>query len=286
MKFRFIAVALTISVACASAYAQLDGRAHNLTLPTASPGASVTQEIGLSTVTIEWHRPGVKDREIWGTSLAPYGGDPTLWRAGANENTTITVSHDCTINGNALPAGTYGFHTIPTEGDWTLVFSTNSTSWGSYFYNPEEDALRVTVTPEEAPHEEWLRYGFEDLSEDSATAYLVWETKKVPFEIAFDTHEIVLESIRNQLRNVPAFTWQGWWQAAKYCFDQGINDEEAMAWLDQSIARGEHYLNLSLKAQYLVKQGKNDEAKPLLERAIELAPENRQAKLRDLLESL
>lgn len=151
-----------------------------------SPRAVTTQRIGQSDVTIVYHRPGVKGRAIWGTNLAPYGGKPVPWRAGANENTTIAFESDVTINGKALAAGIYGFHTMPSEGDWILIFSNNSTSWGSFRYKVDEDALRVTVTSEDAPHEEWLRYGFEDLSTSSATAFLRWEKKKISFTIKLD----------------------------------------------------------------------------------------------------
>lgn len=151
-----------------------------------SPRAVTAQRIGKSDVTFVYHRPAVKGREIWGTKLVPYGGKPFPWRAGANENTTVTFENDVTINGKPLAAGAYGFHTIPSEGDWILIFNNNSTSWGSFRYKEDEDALRVTVTPEEAPHEEWLRYGFEDLSPTSATAFLRWEKVKISFTIELD----------------------------------------------------------------------------------------------------
>jgi hypothetical protein len=154
--------------------------------------ASVMQRLGIDTdITIEYSRPGVKGRKIWG-ELVPYGlapgnkyseGKPYPWRAGANENTTIEVSKDVLIEGNRLPAGKYGIHMIPSEKDWTIIFSKNSESWGSFAYNQEEDALRVTVTPIEAPHREWLMYGFGKLAGTSAVAYLYWEKLLVPFKI-------------------------------------------------------------------------------------------------------
>ncbi len=154
--------------------------------------ASVMQRLGVDTdITIEYSRPGVKGREIWG-GLVPYGmapgnkysdNKPYPWRAGANENTTIEFSKDVLVEGNRLPAGKYGIHMIPSEEDWIIIFSKNNSAWGSFSYNQEEDALRITVTPEEAPHKEWLMYGFEDLAGTSATAYLHWEELKVPFKI-------------------------------------------------------------------------------------------------------
>jgi hypothetical protein len=158
----------------------------------ASLKASVTQRLGVETdITIEYSRPGVKGREIWGT-LVPYGlapgnqysdNKPFPWRAGANENTSIEFNADILIEGNKLPAGKYGIHMIPSKDDWTIIFSKKNDAWGSFKYNQEEDALRINVKPVKAPHQEWLLFGFEDLAGTSATAYLHWEMLKVPFKI-------------------------------------------------------------------------------------------------------
>ncbi len=155
--------------------------------------ASVSQTLGLDTeITIDFSRPGVKERTIWG-ELVPYGMNPGNkyskekpfpWRAGANEKTTITLSSDVLIDGKALPAGKYSIHMIPSEKDWTIMFNKNSEGWGSYDYDEAEDALQLTVTPVEAPFEEWLRFGFDDLAGTSAVAFLQWEKLKVPFTIA------------------------------------------------------------------------------------------------------
>jgi len=158
----------------------------------ASLKASVMQTLGTDAViTIEYSRPGVKGRKIWG-DLVPYGlapgnkyseNRPYPWRAGANENTTIELNKDVLVEGKPLPAGKYGIHMIPGEKEWTIIFSKNSSAWGSYSYKQEEDALRVTVTPVKAPFQEWLVYGFDDLAGTSATAFLHWEELKVPFKI-------------------------------------------------------------------------------------------------------
>lgn len=154
--------------------------------------ASVTQRIGVDTdITIDFSRPGVKGRKIWG-DLVPYGmypgvkysnNKPYPWRAGANENTTITVNMDVSIEGKKLAAGKYGVHMIASESDWIVIFSKKNDAWGSYEYDEKDDALRITVTPVKAVHEEWLRFGFNDLAGTSATAFLHWEKLKVPFKI-------------------------------------------------------------------------------------------------------
>ncbi len=158
----------------------------------ASLQAAVMQRLGTNTdITIQYSRPGVKGRTIWG-GLVPYGmapgteesgGKPYPWRAGANENTTIELSKDVLIEGKKLAAGKYGVHMIPSEKEWIIVFSKNNSSWGSFSYDPKDDALRVSVTPVKAPFTEWLTYGFDDLKGTSATAFLQWEDLKVPFKV-------------------------------------------------------------------------------------------------------
>ena len=160
--------------------------------PRLSLKASVSQTIGTDTeITIVYSRPGVKERTIWG-DLVPWGmaparnadSKPFPWRAGANENTTIEFSKDVTVEGKDLPAGKYGLHMLPGEKEFVIIFNKVNDSWGSYSYDETKDALRVTVKPVEAGYEEWLSYGFDDLSGTSATAYLHWEKKKIPFKIA------------------------------------------------------------------------------------------------------
>lgn len=154
--------------------------------------ATVTQRLGVDTdVTFDFSRPGVKGRTIWG-DLEPYGmhpgnkyskGKPYPWRAGANENTTIEFNNDLLIEGQKLPAGKYGIHMIPSQKQWTVIFSKKNSEWGSYSYDENEDALRITVVPEKAAHQEWLTYGFDNLDGNSALAFLHWEKLKIPFNV-------------------------------------------------------------------------------------------------------
>jgi tetratricopeptide (TPR) repeat protein len=230
--------------------------AQDLTLPQVSPKAEVSQVIGISKISIEYHRPAVRGRKIWG-SLVPYDG--SVWRAGANENTVFSVGSDCKINGKFLPAGSYGFHIIPSENEWTLIFSKNYTSWGSFFYDKAEDALRIKVKPSAAPFAEWLTYGFENLTPSSADAFMHWEKLKVNFKVEFDVDKIVLEHINNELRSSAGFTWQGYYDAASYCLENNINYEKALQWIDRSIQMMENYYNLSVKLHLLEQAGKENE---------------------------
>lgn len=171
-----------------------------LDLPLQSQRAQVSQRIGLTDVTISYHRPLVNGRKVWG-GLVPYG---TVWRAGANENTTITFSDPVLIEGKPLDKGTYGLHMIPNADEWTIIFSTNSTSWGSFTYDQKEDALRVTVKPQTADMHNALIYDFDQLQPDSAVVELEWEKVAVPFKISVNVHDVVQASLKKQLRNFPS----------------------------------------------------------------------------------
>jgi hypothetical protein len=165
---------------------------RNKTKPDASQEAEVSQTVGaMGKVTINYHRPGVHGRNVWTDksdnprigALVPRDGEPWPWRAGANEATTFTISEDMLIEGKELAAGTYGLFMIPTDTHWTIIFNKTAKQWGSFAYKKEDDVLRVDVQSVEAPHEEWLMYGFDDPDAYSTMAYLHWEKVKVPFKI-------------------------------------------------------------------------------------------------------
>ncbi len=254
--------------------------AQNLPQVQASPHAKVLQEVGLSEITIDYHRPAVKGREIWG-KLVPYGmtnlgfgtAKESPWRAGANENTTVAFSDDVKINGNALAAGTYGLHIIVSDKDWTIIFSKTNTAWGSYFYDPKDDILRVTVTPEKSDFTEWLVYGFENLTAKSADVYLKWENIKVKFNAVFDLDNVVLSRYRKTLVGAAGFNPTNFQQAAAYCIARNINLDEASFWIDHSIALQETGSNLLTKMQLLEKKGNKEEADKLAKKAIGIATE-------------
>jgi tetratricopeptide (TPR) repeat protein len=241
---------------------------RSLEIPMVSQKAMVMQRIGFTDITITYHSPGVKGREIWG-KLVPYG---QVWRAGANDNTTIRFTHEVKIEGQSLAAGEYGLHMIPTPEEWTIIFSHNNYSWGSFFYKEAEDALRVKVKPMPTDElREWLSYDFIDRASNYATVELHWEKLKVPFKIEVDVHKIAVESFRRQLSSSPAFTSDGPMNAAKYCLDNGVYLDEAMGWIERSIGVRRSYSNLKIKAGLLEKQGKADESKTIMSDALELA---------------
>ena len=267
---------------CAAAFAQL-------ALPPSGDNqkATVTQWIGPVSVTINYsspnvHAPDGTDRKghIWG-ELVHYGyidqgfgpAKAAPWRAGANENTTITFSHDVKVNGKELKAGKYGlFLGVEKEGPWTWIFSNNSASWGSYYYNQQEDALRVQSTPEDAPYTEYLTYGFDNREANAATAYLQWENKKIPMTIEVsEVNEIYISMIRDQLRSNIGFDYRNISQAAQFAARNKIHLEEALTWADAAINPPlgvEEFNSLQTKAMVLRAMNKNDEAQVVMEKAI------------------
>jgi len=262
-----MALALGAFSGVAQAQFKNGGQPIELRLPTLSQRAITTQRIGPTDITINYCRPLVNGREIWGKAV-PYGAP---WRAGANENTTISFTDDVSVEGHPLAAGTYGLHTIPTADEWTIIFSKNSTSWGSFSYDQKEDALRVTVKPHPAEFEEALTYLFEEPKGDSVAVTLRWEKLAVPFKVSADTNAIVLRSIQNQLRNTGGFTWAGYDEAANWLLDTNTNLDQAMKWEDRSIVMEERFENLLGKSAILEAQGKKQEAAAMKAKALDIA---------------
>src|SRR6185312_8127309 len=202
--------------------------------------AKITEEVGITDITISYSRPDVNGREgkIWG-GLITYGfptqsfitnKNTAPWRAGANENTTITFEHDVKVEGKDLKAGTYGlFLKLEKDAPWTWIFSNQSTGWGSFQYDPKNDALRVDVKPEDAAYTEFLTYGFDERRPESAIAFLQWEKKRIPFKIEVpNVTQLYVDQIRKDLLSWPGFNHQNWQTAAQFCADNKINLEEAL----------------------------------------------------------
>lgn len=239
---------------------------QNLFLPEVSQHAEVGQTIGVTDIAVAYHRPSVKERDIWG-ALVPYG---QVWRTGANENTLISFSTDVMIEGQPLAAGSYGLHTLPGEDEWEIIFSNDTEAWGSFAYDPDHDALRVKVKPEAADFQEVMGFSFDDPSSDEVTLALRWEKLRVPVKIAATTNELALASIREQLTGLAGFFWGAWNQAAGYCLQNDINLEEAVEWADRSVGIERRFTNLSTKSQLLTKLGREAEAQEIVQAALEL----------------
>lgn len=249
--------------------------------------AETKERIGITDVTLNYDRPGVKGREgkIWG-SLVPVGyvdqgfgtSKAAPWRAGSNENTTIEFSTDVMVEGQPLPAGKYGFFIAYDPNQCTLIFSRNSTSWGSFFYDPKEDVLKVSVKPVPMDHEvEWLKYEFLDEKENSATIALEWEKLEIPFKVEVDYVKTQLESFRRELRSDKGFTYTAYVQAAQFCAARNVNLEEGLTWIntaiDPNLGGTKNFQTLSTKAQLFAALNRRDSADLVMKEALPMASE-------------
>lgn len=275
-KISLIAAILLLSICAFS---------QSLTIPPngGNKKASVSERIGVTDITIHYDRPGVKGREgkIWNnlvhtgfTDLGFGTSKSAPWRAGANENTTITFSTDVIIEGKLLQAGTYGFFVAIGNGEATLIFSNNSTSWGSFFYDSTEDALRVTVkTAQLNESVEWLKYEFMNETDNSAVIALMWEKLKIPFKVEVNYPKTQLALFKKELKSAKGFNADAWVQAAQFA---ATNDdmEDAELWSDYSIngqfVGEKNFKTLSTKAMILEKENKNNEADAQMKEALPL----------------
>jgi hypothetical protein len=272
---------------CAAQYAS--AQAPAVRLPRPSQKASVMQTIGVTDLTITYSRPGVKGRKIWGDApatakakgtatlddarerakdapIVPYGH---VWRTGANEATTFSVTDDVLINGQKLPAGTYSLHTIPGQQEWTIIFNSDAGQWGSFNYDEKKDVLRVKAKPQVvADNQEWLLYSIPVVTPNSAEVVIRWEKVSVPFTVEVPNMEALLRTkIDAAIAANPTD-----WKIPLAVANRYANEEkwdEALRWADQSIKVQETFQNLSTKAQLLFSAGQKDAALALAEQAIQ-----------------
>lgn len=239
-------IAAAIALISISANAQLE-------LPVPSPKAKVEQRVGLTDVTIEYSRPAVGGRTIWG-GLVPLN---KVWRTGANSATGIAFSKEVEISGKAIKAGEYALFTIPSETEWTVIINSNEGQKGSTDYKETLDIHRFKVKAEKAPaFKERLEFTIEPISENEGKVTLTWENRMISFNFSSN-------SVKNAEANLAAFErknaglWYDLAQAARYSNTNGLNAEKALAWIDQSISLKEHFFNRWVKAQILAKKGDN-----------------------------
>lgn len=233
--------------------------------PRVSPGGSVSQTVGLTDITLKYSRPGVKGRTIWG-GLVPYD---KVWRTGANEATTISFSDDVFINGQKLAKGMYSLHTIPGQNEWTFIFNSVADQWGSYSYDETKDVLRVKAKPETADHREWMGFEINDLTTDTAKVVLRWEKIAAPFTVDTKSTEKTMASFANALKP----DWRTPYMAAQFAFEnKGVAaDQQISDWLDKSLSINENIGNLWLKARFLERLGRKQDAIRTGEQAIAAA---------------
>jgi tetratricopeptide (TPR) repeat protein len=258
-----------LSMACIVAFTNLSAQ---IQMPQASPSGSVSTTVGLTDVTIDYARPKVKGRKIFGDGsqfLQPYG---ELWRSGANEGSILTLSTDVMIAGTNVKAGKYLIFTVPGKDSWQfMLYNDLSIGGNTANYNKANEVLRVTVSPETlAKPVETLTYNIANISEDNTTAdiQLAWENVavNVPLTVSFD--DIVMKDIQAKTQVNPNV----YIQAANYYYETGKDLEQALKWMDMGIAANENaFWNVHIKAKILAKMGKKQEAIATANKSLELA---------------
>lgn len=256
---------------------------QNITTPRVpSPASSVSQTIGISTVSVKYSRPSVRGREIWG-ALVPYGwnkqqfgaGNEAPWRAGANENTVIEFSHPAKVEGKPVPAGAYGlFFVVNKDNTGEVVLSRDYKSWGSFWYDAKNDLIRSPIKLNTINQTESLTYDFTNVSKNAADLILSWEKKQFPVRIEFDVDSIVMANAEEELKGPTGFTWQGYASAANYALQNKTNYEQALIWIDKAIAQNNGFAQQKTKADLLSQTGKSADAEKTMNDAIAAATEN------------
>lgn len=266
MKLHHPALAATLLIAVpAIASAELK-------LPRVSPKTTLTQTVGLTDITLNYSRPGVKNRKIWG-ELVPYG-EP--WRTGANEATTITLSEDVTVSGQKVPAGTYSLLTIPAaEGAWTVALNKDKDLWGANGYKQENDVLRVQITPTAGPHQEWMAFSVENLKTNGADLVLAWEKLRLAIPIATDDVEQSVAHVKAEVAAAKADDWRTLYRSSDFLFSNGVEPALAAEYAEKSVKIAPGYLNLSLLARIKAKEGKTKDAIQYANQAIKAGKEGK-----------
>jgi tetratricopeptide (TPR) repeat protein len=246
---------------------------HTLKYPESSNFVQETQRLGVTDITITYHSPRTRGRDVWNNpGIIPPNGNPIAWRAGANMNTTISFSTDVMIEGKALAAGEYGFHVIPKNGKYTLLFAHNSQQWGSYYLDVEKDVtLQVEVEDTTCSFSEKLDYEFYHDGEDAMIIGLEWGDKRLPFRVSVDLNKVVVASFREELRGQNTYRWEAWDDAASWCLNHNTNLEEALTWAERSVSGGyngfganQNFTNMTTQARLLQKLGKTEKLDEVL----------------------
>jgi tetratricopeptide (TPR) repeat protein len=270
------AAVIAFLILCQPLFAQ-----QNITTPRPSLAASVSQSVGISTVTVSYSRPAVKEREVWG-GLVPFGWNVQAfgtkheapWRAGANENTVIELSHAAKIQGKDVPAGSYGlFFVINKDNSGEVILSKDYKSWGNYSYDPAQDQMRAPIQARESSFTEYLTYDFVSADKNSTELVLSWEKKQLPVTITFATNDIVMANAADELKGVKAFDWKAHASAANYALQNNVNLAQGLEWANRAVAQNKNFTSLNIQSGLLSEMGKTAEAEKVKKEALALATE-------------
>jgi hypothetical protein len=257
---RFVSLLVVLALLPSAAGAEVK-------LPQPSPAASISRAVGITDVRIDYHSPGVKKRKVFG-ELVPYGD---VWRLGANDATTLRVSSEVTVAGNALPVGTYALFAIPGEDTWTIIVNKDWQQWGSYFYKPENDLFRFEVPAKRGEFTEWMTFELIPFDPTTLRVDFSWERTRWSFDVTADVNRLVWAQLDSAMAVDGPERWEAYHQAARFSLDSGERADRCLEWIDQAIALKQSFWNDELKARLLHRAGRTEEALPLLDSAMTLA---------------
>ncbi|WP_019987773.1 DUF2911 domain-containing protein [Rudanella lutea] len=237
--------------------------------PQASPMATVSQGIGLTKATVEYSRPALKGRKMFGDQV-PYG---KVWRTGANMATKLTLDDEMSVNGKAVPAGSYALFTIPGQNEWTIILNKNTKAFGAFDYKEAEDVLRFTVKPEKlSTPAEYFTVEFTDFTPTTANLAMRWENVQVKFQLKQDPDAQIMAQIDAEVSKPDAkpgvFS-----AAANYYYDTNRDLNKARAWADKVVEADKKYWTYFLRGKIAAKQGDCKTARADAEAGLKMAQE-------------
>jgi len=246
------------------------GNVHAQLFPHDSPKANITQKVGFNEISISYSRPRVRGREIWDV-LVPYG---EVWRTGANYPTMISFETETSIESNSLPAGKYALYSIPNKSEWIIIFSKNTELWGAFGYEADDDALRVSVNPENTNWTESFTIEFSNVTTNSANLNLRWANINVPIKIEVNTYKEFMSNTQNELKKNEEQDWRFYWQAAKHLLELKRDLDLAEDWIRRSTKLEKNWMNLWTRAELSAFNENFEEAVKVGKETFEICKEN------------
>lgn len=244
--------------------------AQQIQMPQASPAAQISQKVGLTDVSVEYSRPSMRGRKIFG-ELVPYG---QVWRTGANAATVLTFSTEVKIEGKSLPAGSYALYSIPGKSTWTMILSRNTKLWGAVGYDASDDVIRFAVKPGKTGQKyETMEVNFVDISDTGASIALKWENTRVKFRIETEVDEIVMAQIKELVIDKEPQNPGLYYQAANYYFTNSKDINQAYDWINKSVDADPKYWTMHLKAKIELALGMKKEAIESAQKSMEMSKE-------------
>jgi hypothetical protein len=235
----YLVIVTSLSASAPFANAQVE-------LPRSTPAATLTQQVGLTEISVEYECPAVKGRKIWG-GVVPYG---QVWAFGSTPGTKVKFNRDVTVGDRSVPAGTYWLVAFPSASAWTVALNkAPDATFSTRDYRPDLDVVRLKVTPKATARHERLMFSFSDLTDDRASLDLEWDALRVSIPVQVNTTQQVLSSINNL-----DGTWRSFANAARYMLETKKDYDAGMRYIDQALALKDDWYSMWVKGALFAAQ--------------------------------